>query len=78
MEGLFGVSQDVVQLCDSALKHRAEVTRDKRPSDSCGKERRGEKEGEEERRGEKEREKERRGEKEGEKERRGEERKKER
>lgn len=33
VEGLLGVFEDVVELADAALKHRAEVTRDQRPAD---------------------------------------------
>lgn len=33
VEGLLGVFEDVVELGDPSLKHRAEVTGDQRPSD---------------------------------------------
>lgn len=36
VEGLLGVFEDVVELADSALKHRAEVAGDQRPADRCG------------------------------------------
>lgn len=35
VEGLLGVLEDVVQLTDAALKHRAEVTGDQRPANRC-------------------------------------------
>lgn len=35
VERLLGVFEDVVQLGDSALKHRAEVAGDQRPADGC-------------------------------------------
>lgn len=35
VEGLLGVFEDVVQLGDPSLEHRAEVTGDQRPADRC-------------------------------------------
>lgn len=35
VEGLLGVFEDVVQLGDAALEHRAEVAGDQRPADGC-------------------------------------------
>lgn len=36
VEGLLGVLEDVVELGDAALEHRAEVAGDQRPADGCG------------------------------------------
>lgn len=36
VEGLLGVLEDVVELGDAPLEHRAEVTGDQRPADRCG------------------------------------------
>lgn len=33
VERLFGVFEDVVEICHSSLKHRAEVARDQGPAD---------------------------------------------
>lgn len=35
VEGLLGVFEDVVELCDPSLEHCAEVTGDQRPADGC-------------------------------------------
>lgn len=39
VEGLLGVLEDVVELGDASLEHRAEVAGDQRPADRCGGER---------------------------------------
>lgn len=36
VEGLLGVLEDVVELGDAPLEHRAEVAGDQRPADRCG------------------------------------------
>lgn len=35
VEGLLGVFEDIVELGDPSLEHRAEVTGDQRPADRC-------------------------------------------
>lgn len=35
VEGLLGVFEDVVELGDPPLEHRAEITRNQRPADRC-------------------------------------------
>lgn len=35
VEGFLGVFEDVVELADPALEHRAEITWDQRPADRC-------------------------------------------
>lgn len=35
VEGLLGVFEDVVELSDPSLKHRAEIAGDQRPADCC-------------------------------------------
>lgn len=35
VEGLLGVFEDVVELVDPSLEHRAEITGDQRPADRC-------------------------------------------
>lgn len=35
VEGLLGVFEDIVELGDPSLEHRAEITGDQRPADRC-------------------------------------------